>query len=182
MKIAITGKGGVGKTTIAAMLARLYADEGQKVIAVDADPDANLGLALGFPKKLLEEIVPITTLRKLIEERTGADKDNTFYTLNPKVDDIPDTYGREHQGVKLLLLGTVETAGGGCVCPENAILRRIINNLVLHRKDVAILDMEAGLEHFGRATTQGVDQFIVVIEPGARSVQTYRNVKHSIFL
>ena len=126
MKIAITGKGGVGKTTIAAMLARLYADEGQKVIAVDADPDA---------------------------------------------------YGKEHQGVKLLLLGTIETAGGGCVCPENAILRRIINNLVLHRKDVAILDMEAGLEHFGRATTQGVDQFIVVIEPGARSVQTYRNVK-----
>ncbi len=177
MKIAITGKGGVGKTTIAAVLARLYAEEGQRVIAADADPDANLGLALGFPEKLLDEIVPITTLRKLIEERTGANEDNTFYKLNPKVDDIPDTYGREYHGVKLLLLGTVETAGGGCVCPENAILRRIINNLVLHREDVAILDMEAGLEHFGRATTQGVDQFIVVIEPGSRSIQTYRNVK-----
>lgn len=134
MKIAVTGKGGVGKTTIAAVLARLYAEEGQRVIAADADPDANLGLALGFPEKLLDEIVPITTLRKLIEERTGANE-------------------------------------------ENAILRRIINNLVLHRKDVAILDMEAGLEHFGRATTQGVDQFIVVIEPGSRSIQTYRNVK-----
>lgn len=177
MKIAVTGKGGVGKTTIAAVLARLYAEEGQRVIAADADPDANLGLALGFPEKLLDEIVPITTLRKLIEERTGANEDNTFYKLNPKVDDIPDTYGREYNGVKLILLGTVETAGGGCVCPENAILRRIINNLVLHRRDVAILDMEAGLEHFGRATTQGVDQFIVVIEPGSRSVQTYRNVK-----
>lgn len=177
MKIAVTGKGGVGKTTIAAVLARLYAEEGQRVIAADADPDANLGLALGFPEKLLDEIVPITTLRKLIEERTGANEDNTFYKLNPKVDDIPDTYGREYNGVKLILLGTVETAGGGCVCPENAILRRIINNLVLHRKDVAILDMEAGLEHFGRATTQGVDQFIVVIEPGSRSIQTYRNVK-----
>lgn len=134
MKIAVTGKGGVGKTTIAAVLARLYAEEGQRVIAADADPDANLGLALGFSEKLLDEIVPITTLRKLIEERTGANE-------------------------------------------ENAILRRIINNLVLHRKDVAILDMEAGLEHFGRATTQGVDQFIVVIEPGSRSIQTYRNVK-----
>lgn len=134
MKIAVTGKGGVGKTTIAAVLARLYAEEGQRVIAADADPDANLGLALGFPEKLLDEIVPITTLRKLIEERNGANE-------------------------------------------ENAILRRIINNLVLHRKDVAILDMEAGLEHFGRATTQGVDQFIVVIEPGSRSIQTYRNVK-----
>lgn len=177
MKIAVTGKGGVGKTTIAAVLARLYAEEGQRVIAADADPDANLGLALGFPEELLDEIVPITTLRKLIEERTGANEDNTFYKLNPKVDDIPDTYGREYNGVKLILLGTVETAGGGCVCPENAILRRIINNLVLHRKDVAILDMEAGLEHFGRATTQGVDQFIVVIEPGSRSIQTYRNVK-----
>lgn len=177
MKIAVTGKGGVGKTTIAAVLARLYAEEAQRVIAADADPDANLGLALGFPEKLLDEIVPITTLRKLIEERTGANEDHTFYKLNPKVDDIPDTYGREYNGVKLILLGTVETAGGGCVCPENAILRRIINNLVLHRKDVAILDMEAGLEHFGRGTTQGVDQFIVVIEPGSRSIQTYRNVK-----
>ena len=177
MKIAVTGKGGVGKTTIAAVLAKLYAEEGHRVVAADADPDANLGLALGFPEELLDEIVPITALKKLIEERTGASEDATFYKLNPKVDDIPDTYGKEYQGIKLLLLGTVETAGGGCVCPENAILRRLINNLVLHRKDVAILDMEAGLEHFGRATTQGVDRFIVVIEPGARSIQTYRNVK-----
>ncbi len=91
MKIAVTGKGGVGKTTIAAVLARLYAEEGQRVIAADADSDANLGLALGFPEKLLNEIVPITTLRKLIEERTGANEDHTFYKLNPKVDDIPDT-------------------------------------------------------------------------------------------
>lgn len=177
MKIAVTGKGGVGKTTIAATLARLYAAEGKKVYAADVDPDANLGLALGFKEEELKEIVPISKMRKLVEERTGADKSNSFYKVNPKVDDIPDTYGRECNGVKLLVLGTVETAGGGCVCPENVMLKRIINNLVLHRDDIAILDMEAGLEHFGRGTTEGMDQFIVVIEPGGRSIQTYRNVK-----
>lgn len=119
MKIAVTGKGGVGKTTISASLAHLYAAEGRKVIAVDADPDANLGLALGFPENLLDEIVPITSMRKMISERTNASPDRTFYRLNPKVDDIPELYRREYDGVRLLVLGTVETAGGGCVCPEN---------------------------------------------------------------
>lgn len=177
MKIAVTGKGGVGKTTFAATLARLYADEGRPVLAADVDPDANLGLALGFSEEELEQIVPITKMRKLIEERTGANADNTFYRINPKVSDIPDTYGRVCNGVRLLVLGTVDTAGSGCVCPEHVMLKRIINNLVLHREDVVILDMEAGLEHLGRGTTEGMDQFVVVIEPGARSIQTYTNVK-----
>lgn len=177
MKIAVTGKGGVGKTTFAATLARLYADEGRKVLAADVDPDANLGLALGFSEDELDSIVPISKMRKLVEERTGANSENQFYKLNPKVDDIPDTYGKTCNGVKLLTLGTVETAGSGCVCPEHVMLKRIINNLVLHRDDVVILDMEAGLEHLGRGTTENVDQFVVVIEPGARSIQTYRNVK-----
>lgn len=177
MKIAVTGKGGVGKTTFAATLARLYAQEGRPVLAADVDPDANLGLALGFSEEELNEIVPITKMRKLIEERTGADKDNAFYRINPKVSDIPDTYGRVCNGVRLLVLGTVDTAGSGCVCPEHVMLKRIINNLVLHREDVVILDMEAGLEHLGRGTTSGMDQFVVVIEPGARSIQTYQNVK-----
>lgn len=177
MKIAITGKGGVGKTTFAATLARLYAEEGRKVLAADVDPDANLGLALGFDEETLDSIVPISRMRKLVEERTGAGPDNQFYRINPKVDDIPDTYGKVCNGVKLLVLGTVETGGGGCVCPEHVMLKRIINNMVLHRDDVVILDMEAGLEHLGRGTTESMDQFVVVIEPGARSVQTYKNVK-----
>ena len=177
MKIAVTGKGGVGKTTFAATLARLYADEGKKVLAADVDPDANLGLALGFDEETLDSIVPISQMRKLVEERTGANSQNQFYKLNPKVDDIPDTYGKTCNGVKLLVLGTVETGGGGCVCPEHVMLKRIINNLVIHRDDVVILDMEAGLEHLGRGTTESMDEFIVVIEPGARSVQTYKNVK-----
>ena len=177
MKIAVTGKGGVGKTTIAATLARLYAEEGHPVLAADVDPDANLGLALGFPEEILDSIVPITKMRKLIEERTEASADNRFYKINPRVSDIPDKYSKEYNGVKLLTLGTVETAGSGCVCPEHVMLRRIINSLVLHRGDVVILDMEAGLEHLGRGTTEGMDMFIVVIEPGARSIQTYKNVK-----
>ena len=154
MKIAVTGKGGVGKTTFAATLARLYAAEEKHVLAADVDPDANLGLALGFDEETLDSIVPISRMRKLVEERTQAKPDNSFYLLNPKVDDIPDTYGKTCNGVKLLVLGTVETGGAGCVCPEHVMLKRIINNLVLHRDDVVILDMEAGLEHMGRGTKE----------------------------
>ena len=177
MKIAITGKGGVGKTTFAATLARLYAKEGKNVLAADVDPDANLGLALGFTEEELNEIVPISKMRKLVEERTGADEFNKVFRINPKVDDIPDKYAKKCNGVKLLVLGTVETANSGCVCPEHVMLKRIINHLMLRSSDVVIMDMEAGLEHLGRGTTQGMDQFVVVIEPGARSIQTYQNVK-----
>lgn len=177
MKIAITGKGGVGKTTFAATLARLYAEEGKHVLAADVDPDANLGLALGFSEKELDEITPISKMRKLVEERTGANNANKFFALNPKVDDLPDVLSRTCNGVKLLVLGTVETGGGGCVCPEHVMLKRLISHLVLRTDDVVILDMEAGLEHLGRGTTEGMDAFVVVIEPGARSVQTYKNVK-----
>ena len=141
------------------------------------DPDANFGLALGFPEDVLDSIVPITKMRKLVQERTGANENNQFYKLNPKVDDIPDTYSKTYNGVKLLVLGTVDTAGSGCVCPEHVILKRIISHLVLRSDDVVILDMEAGLEHLARGTTAGMDQFVVVIEPGARSIQTYKNVK-----
>jgi CO dehydrogenase maturation factor len=179
MKIAVTGKGGVGKTTLSSTLARLYAAENKKVLAVDVDPDANLGLALGFTDEQLDEIVPISKMTKLIEERTGASSDglSKFFRLNPKVDDIPDKFAKEVNGVKLLVLGTVETANTGCVCPEHVMLKRIISHLLIQDDDVVVLDMEAGLEHLARGTTENMDQFIVVIEPGARSVQTYKNVK-----
>lgn len=177
MKIAVTGKGGVGKTTIAATLARLYAEEGHPVLAADVDPDANLGLALGFPEEILDSIVPITKMRKLIEERTEASADNRFYKINPRVSDIPDKYSKEYNGVKLLTLGTVETAGSGCVCPEHVMLKSILSALAFRKDDVVIMDMEAGLEHLGRGTASMMDQFIVVVEPGARSLQTYEKVK-----
>lgn len=179
MKIAITGKGGVGKTTFCSILARLYAEEGRKVLAVDVDPDANLGLALGFPQEELKQIVPISKMKEMVAERTCS-KDESFskmFTLNPKVDDIPDKYAKEHNGVRLLTLGTVDVGGSGCVCPEHVLLKRLIMHLVLRSDEVVIMDMEAGIEHLGRGTAEGVDEFIVVIEPGARSIQTYEKVK-----
>ena len=177
MKVAITGKGGVGKTTLSSTLARLYADEGRTVLAADVDPDANLGLALGLTQDEVDEIVPISKMRTLVEERTGANAANKFFKLNPYVADIPDTFSRDINGVKLLVMGTVDVGGTGCVCPEHVMLKSILSTLTYRKNDVVIMDMEAGLEHLGRGTAQGMDQFIVVIEPGARSVQTYRNVK-----
>ncbi|MDR0904666.1 MAG: AAA family ATPase [Oscillospiraceae bacterium] len=178
MKIAVTGKGGVGKTTLAAVLARLYADEGRPVLCADADPDANLGTALGFSAAEVDSLTPISQMSDLIAERTGTQKGGygSFFKINPKVDDIPDRFAIEKNGVKLLVMGTIDSGGSGCVCPENVMLKRVVSNLVLGRDEVVILDMEAGLEHLGRGTADFVDFFIVVVEPGARSVQTYYQV------
>ena len=177
MKVAITGKGGVGKTTFAACLARLYADEGRKVLCADVDPDANLGLALGFSEEDLSKITPITEMKALIQQRTEADQFERYFKINPKVDDLPDMLAQEVNGVKLLLMGTVKTGGAGCVCPEHVILKRLLSHMIVQRDEVVIMDMEAGLEHLSRGTTDMVDQFIVVVEPGARSIQTYHSVQ-----
>lgn len=177
MKVAITGKGGVGKTTFAATLARLYAAEGRPVLAADVDPDANLGLALGLTEEEVNAIVPVSKMKELARERTAANQSNTFYKLNPEVSDLPDKLAKEINGVKLLVMGTVDTGGSGCVCPEHVMLKAILSSLVFRKEDVVIMDMEAGLEHLGRGTASMMDQFIVVIEPGARSVQTYVRIK-----
>lgn len=177
MKVAVTGKGGVGKTTFSAILARLYAEEGKSVLAADVDPDANLGLALGFSEEELDAITPISKMKDLAKERTGASSTGKFFKLNPEVSDIPEKFARTCNGVKLLVMGTVDVAGAGCVCPEHVVLKRVISHLMLHSDDVVIMDMEAGLEHLGRGTAENMEQFVVVIEPGARSIQTYKNVK-----
>ena len=177
MKVAITGKGGVGKTTLSSPLELLYADEGRTVLAADVDPDANLGLALGLTQEDVDEIVPISKMRTLVEERTGASAANQFYKLNPYVADIPDTFSKDINGVKLLVMGPVDVGGSGCVCPEHVMLKSILSTLTYRKNDVVIMDMEAGLEHLGSGTAAHMDQFIVDIEPGARTVQTYRNVK-----
>ena len=177
MKVAITGKGGVGKTTLSSTLARLYAAEGRTVLAADVDPDANLGLALGLSQEEVDKIIPISKMRTLVEERTGASDANRFFKLNPYVADIPEKYSKDINGVKLLVMGTVDVGGSGCVCPEHVMLKAILSSLSFRKDDVVVMDMEAGLEHLGRGTASNMDQFIVVIEPGSRSVQTYHNVK-----
>ena len=174
MKLAITGKGGVGKTTLASTLARLYADEGRTVLAADVDPDANLGLALGLSQEEVDAIIPISRMKDLAKERTGASDDNKFYKLNPYVADIPEKFAKTVSGVKLLVMGTVDLGGSGCVCPEHVMLKSILAAMTYRKDDVVIMDMEAGLEHLGRGTAANMDQFVVGIEPGARSVQTYR--------
>lgn len=179
MKIAISGKGGVGKSTVAGTLARLYAADGYRVLAVDADSDANLASAIGLPAELLREVRTIATERELIEERTGA-KVRTFgqmFKLNPEVSDIAERYAVRHRGVDLLVLGAVRQAAGGCACPESVLLKSLVLHLVLKRDEMVILDMEAGIEHLGRGTALGVDLMLAVVEPGQRSVATAHRVQ-----
>lgn len=174
LKIAISGKGGVGKTTLAALLCHLFSKEGKSVLAVDADPDANLGMALGFSPNELLQVTTIAEDRKLIKERTGAEPGTpgSFFCLNPKVDDIPQQYIITKSNIRLLQLGQSAAGGSGCYCPENTFLKKLLNHLVLEPNDTVIVDMEAGLEHMGRGTARAVDAFIVVAEPGQRSFQT----------
>ncbi len=179
MKIAITGKGGVGKTTVSALLSYIYESEGKKVIAIDADPDANLASALGISRNEIKKIKPIAEITELIEERTGAKPGTSggIFKLNPKVDDIPEGFGYKINGITLLVMGKSKFAASGCYCPEHALLRRLLNHLILERDEVVIADMEAGIEHLTRGTAEGVDAFIVVVEPGQRSIQTAIAVK-----
>ena len=179
-KIAIAGKGGVGKTTLAALLAHIYAEAGQSVIAIDADPAASLAYALGLPEAVATRITPIAEMEELIYERTGAKPGTSggFFTLNPRVDDIPDRFSVIHQGIRLLQLGSISKGGSGCICPESAILKALITHLILYRNEVLILDMEAGTEHLGRATANAVDAFIIVVEPGRRSIGTAQTIRH----
>ena len=177
MKIAISGKGGVGKTTLAALLIKYFRDQGKKVLAVDADPDANLALALGVPDP--ESIVPLSQMKEMVAERTESQPGTMggFFKLNPKVDDIPEKYARQLDGVKLIVMGGVKKGGSGCICPESVLLRTLVTHMVLLRDEVVVMDMEAGIEHLGRATAKGVDRLIVVVEPGRRSVETARHVR-----
>ncbi len=170
LKVAFGGKGGVGKTTITSLVARCLAARTEKSgIAIDADPVANLAAGLGISEDI--PITPISELSDLIEERTGAEPGTMggFFTLNPKVDDIPERFSLEKDGVKLLVMGTVKGGGAGCICPESTILKALMTHLVLYRDDIVLMDMEAGVEHLGRATSGSVDALVIVVNPGARS-------------
>jgi CO dehydrogenase maturation factor len=175
MKIAVSGKGGVGKTTLVLLLARHFRDRGAGVILVDADPDGNLAAGLGIDPAA---VVPVSAMKELIAERTGAQPGAAgFFKLNPRVDDLPETVAIEKDGIRLLVMGTVRKGGGGCVCPESALVRALLQHLVLERDEVVIMDMEAGIEHLGRGTARAVDILIVVVEPGRRSIETAHRVR-----
>ena len=178
MKIAIAGKGGVGKTTLAALLAMIYAEDGRPVLAIDADPAACMSDALGLPAELATQLKPISEMDDLIFERTGARPGTSggFFSINPRVDDLPDLFSVTHRGVKLLQMGTIDLGGSGCICPESAMLKALVTHVILYRDEVLILDMEAGLEHLGRATASSVDAFIAVVEPGRRSLNTAHQI------
>jgi CO dehydrogenase maturation factor len=177
-KIAVTGKGGVGKTTFASLMAYTLTERGQKVYAIDADPNATLAQALGFPRDLADQVTPIVEMEDLIEERTGArpGEYGRMFKLNPRVDDIPERFSVEHRGIHLLQMGTVRGAGAGCVCPENAVLRMLVTYLLLREQETVILDMVAGLEHLGRGTARAVDAMFAMVEPGTRSIDTAKRI------
>ncbi len=176
MKIAVSGKGGVGKTTFSSLFIRALNADGKHVLAIDADPDANLAAAIGIPNS--DKIVPIAEMKDLAYERTEA-KPGTiggFFKLNPKVDDLPDVLSARFENIKLMRLGGVKKGGAGCICPESTLLKALITHIVLQRDEVVVMDMEAGIEHLGRGTAQAVDRLIVVVEPGSRSIDTARHI------
>jgi len=176
VKIAIGGKGGVGKTTVCAVWAQLFAESGFDVLAIDADPNTNLALAFGIPSEQSPE--PLIKMKQLIGERTGTGKDSVgaYFRLNPKVSDLPQEYWLEVDGVKLLVLGGITQAGAGCACPEGAFLKALLTHSILQRKEVVLVDLAAGVEFMGRASVQGIDALVVVVEPGARSIETAINM------
>ncbi len=177
MKIAVSGKGGVGKTTFSSLLIRTLSDRGKHVLAIDADPDANLAAALGIPNA--HKIIPIAEMKELIFERTEAKPGSIggFFKLNPRVDDLPEKLSAKLDHIKLMRLGGVKKGGSGCICPESALLRALITHIVLARDEVVVMDMEAGIEHLGRATAGAVDRLLVVVEPGRRSVDTAEHIR-----
>ncbi|MFP4477415.1 MAG: AAA family ATPase [Desulfatibacillaceae bacterium] len=177
MKLAVSGKGGVGKTTFSSLLIRTLDDMGKKVLAIDADPDANLASAVGIPDG--DRITPISEMKELIHERTESKPGSvgSFFKLNPRVDDLPEKLSARLNNIKLMRLGGVAKGGGGCICPESTLLKVLVSHVVLARDEVVVMDMEAGIEHLGRGTAMAVDKLIVVVEPGRRSIETARHVR-----
>jgi len=180
IKIAVSGKGGVGKTTISVLLAYNFVNKGKKVFLIDSDPDENTGLSLGLTPDEISKITPIIELKNIIEERTESKLNSGLFKLNPKVDDIPDKFSYEKNGVKLLVMGTVKQAGGGCMCPENTFLKTLLQHLIITRDEIVILDMVAGIEHLGRGTAMGVNCFLIIVEPTLKSLITSNKIKELI--
>ena len=173
MKIAFSGKGGVGKTTLAALIIRLLAAEDQKLLAIDADSNPSLAETLGFPDP--DKIIPLIQMKDLIKDRIGSDQGG-LYTLTPKVDDIMERFIHVHQGLKLISMGAIERGGGGCACPQNSFLKSVLGQIFSQADETIIIDMEAGLEQLGRGTAQDVDHLLIVVDQGSGSIRTARRI------
>jgi CO dehydrogenase maturation factor len=175
MKIAISGKGGVGKTTVMALLANQFKKEGKEVLIIDADPSPHMAQTIGI--KDIDKIKPIADMTELLVERSGKVQGSPFYQINPQVDDLLQKFMIEQDGIKLMILGAIQTAEGGCACPENTVLKRMLTKLLLSPTQVVLLDMEAGVEHLGRGTIAGVDHLLIVVIPSKSSVRTALKIK-----
>lgn len=177
-KIAVSGKGGVGKTTFSALLSYILTENGQQVYAIDADSSPTLAETLGFPANLVDQVQPIVEMTELIAERTGSKPGEygSYFKLNPRVSDIPQRFSVTYRDIHLLEMGATKGAGQGCACPENAMLKALTTHLLLREKETVILDMVAGTEHLGRGTAQAVDALIIVVERGSRSLKTARSI------
>ena len=175
MKIAISGKGGVGKTTIMALLAGELKKSGKDVLVIDADPSPHMAQTLGV--KSTEGVKPIAEMTKLLVERSGKTEGSPMYNMNPQVNDILEEFMLEHDGMKLMVLGAIQTGDKGCACPENNVLRRMLTKLLLSKDQVVLLDMEAGVEHLGRGTIAGIDHLLIVVIPSQSSIRTALKVK-----
>ncbi|MBN2137153.1 MAG: AAA family ATPase [Sedimentisphaerales bacterium] len=176
MKIAIGGKGGVGKTTVCAIWAEVFAENGCNVLAIDADPDTNLASAFGLSSEQAPE--PLISMKKLIAERTGTANQvvGAYFKMNPRVSDLPEKYALAVGNFKLLVLGAITQGGGGCACPEGAFLKALLTHTILQRQEVVLIDLAAGVEFMGRASIQGIDALLLVVEPGGRSIETACNM------
>ena len=173
MKIAFSGKGGVGKTTLAAFIIHLLAAENQKLLAVDADSNPSLAETLGFPQP--SKIIPLIQMKDLIKERIGSDQGG-LYTLTPKVDDIMERFICIHEGLKLISMGAIERGGCGCACPQNSFLKSVLGEIFCQVDETIIIDMEAGLEQLGRGTAQDVDHLLIVVDQGSGSIRTAKRI------
>jgi CO dehydrogenase maturation factor len=176
IKIAIGGKGGVGKTTVCAIWAQLFAESGFDVLAIDADPDTNLAAAMGVPPDQAPE--PLIHMKTLIGERTGTDRNaiGAYFRMNPEVSDLPEKYWLDVNKLKLLVLGGIKKAGAGCACSEGSFLRALLTHTILHRQELVLVDLDAGVECMGRSSIEGIDALVVVVEPGSRSLDTAKNI------
>ncbi|UCD66673.1 MAG: AAA family ATPase [Deltaproteobacteria bacterium] len=175
MKIAISGKGGVGKTTVMALLANQFKNDGKEVLIIDADPSPHMAQTIGI--KDIDKIKPIAEMTELLIERSGKVQGSPFYQINPEVDDLLQKFMIEQDGIRLMILGAIQTAEGGCACPENTVLKRMLTKLLLSPSQVVLLDMEAGVEHLGRGTIAGVDHLLIVVIPSKSSVRTALKIK-----